>query len=266
MNHHSELEPLRATLATFPGVLAIALGGSRTIACDDARSDFDLYVYAAAEPNISDRIALADRFGRPNPREIGQSPWEPGDEWILQDSGTVVDLMFRTPAWIEDRLAAVLQRYEAQTGYTTCFWHNVLHSEILHDPTGWFARLQSGSRVSFPDGLRRAIFRKNLPLLGGSISSYTVQIRNAIARSDGVSVNHRVAAYLASAFDVVFALNWQPHPGEKRLIEACEKHCARLPEHFRESVTEITRLSPDSTSEQMDALEGLANALADMAR
>jgi hypothetical protein len=38
-------------------------------------------------------------------------------------------------------------------------------------------------------------------------------------------MNHRLAALLASAFDVLFALNRVPHPGEKRLLELA----ARLP-------------------------------------
>jgi hypothetical protein len=44
------------------------------------------------------------------------------------------------------------------------------------------------------------------------------QIAAAIRRNDTVSINHRVAAWLASYFDIIFAVNSRFHPGEKRLL------------------------------------------------
>ena len=44
-----------------------------------------------------------------------------------------------------------------------------------------------------------------------------------------VSINHRVAALLASYFDVLFALNHIPNPGEKRLLKTASERCARVP-------------------------------------
>ncbi|MDE5893740.1 MAG: hypothetical protein K2H45_12535 [Acetatifactor sp.] len=55
-------------------------------------------------------------------------------------------------------------------------------------------------------------------------------------RRDLVSINHRVTEFLASYFDLLFALNGITHPGEKRLIELCRKNCAILPENFEENL------------------------------
>ena len=47
-----------------------------------------------------------------------------------------------------------------------------------------------------------------------------------------MSVNHRVTEFLASYFDIIFALNEIKHPGEKRMQEICSKECKILPNNF----------------------------------
>ena len=66
--------------------------------------------------------------------------------------------------------------------------------------------------------------------------AYRVQIDKAVKRRDLVSMNHRVSAFMESYFDILFALNKQTHPGEKRLIELCKANCAILPENFEENL------------------------------
>ena len=55
-------------------------------------------------------------------------------------------------------------------------------------------------------------------------------------RGDKISVNHRVTEFLASYFDILFALNKKTHPGEKRLKELCVKELKILPEDFEENL------------------------------
>ncbi len=64
-------------------------------------------------------------------------------------------------------------------------------------------------------------------------------MEKAARRGDLVSVNHRVAALLASYFDVVFAANGVLHPGEKRLLEQAGRLCASLPQKMAAQVTAV---------------------------
>ena len=50
-----------------------------------------------------------------------------------------------------------------------------------------------------------------------------------------MSLNHRVAAWLSSYFDILFAANRRFHPGEKRLL-AYAKELPSLPESMIEDV------------------------------
>jgi catechol 2,3-dioxygenase-like lactoylglutathione lyase family enzyme len=204
-------------------VVAVALAGSRGAGLQDAGSDVDLYVYALGEVPLEFRRELGGAGA-----EIANRFWEPGDEWVDAASGLHFDIMYRSPSWIEDQLDRVLVRHEASLGYTTCFWYNIIHSRAIVDPRGWYAALQQRARVPYPEGLRRAIVEKNLPVLRRNHSSYRAQIARALERNDLVSRQHRVTALLASVFDIAFALELQPHPGEKRLLDYLPKALAEL--------------------------------------
>jgi catechol 2,3-dioxygenase-like lactoylglutathione lyase family enzyme len=214
-------------------VVAVALGGSRSTGLADPESDFDLYVYTRSELDLGVRTEIARASSIR--AEVDNRFWEPGDEWHDQ-SGVHLDVMFRSMGWIEDRLVQVLDRHEASVGYSTCFWANVLHARVLFDRDGWFARLQERARAPYPDELRSAIIAKNWPILRSTLSSYRHQLERAVDRGDLVSIQHRVSATLASYFDIVFALNRQPHPGEKRLIDWVEAQCPLRPVRCREQV------------------------------
>ncbi|MBN1919845.1 MAG: DUF4037 domain-containing protein [Anaerolineae bacterium] len=210
--------------------MAVTLAGSRTAELTDASSDYDLYVYSTAEivPAVRRELALnfADRL------EIDNRFWEPGDEWQDSVTGLHVDIMYRLPEWIEAQLTRVLEHHEASVGYSTCFWYNVRVSRILFDREGWFRNLQVRAEAPYPEILRRAIVAKNWPILRNTHSSYVYQLTSAVARNDRVSINHRIAALLASYFDILCAVNRLPHPGEKRLVQFVQRHCTKLPEEM----------------------------------
>ena len=73
-------------------------------------------------------------------------------------------------------------------------------------------------------------------------SCYLKQIRTAVVRVDPVSLNHRVAAWLASYFDILFAINGRFHPGEKRLLIYAEE-LPILPERALSDVGDLCALA-----------------------
>jgi hypothetical protein len=125
--------------------------------------------------------------------------------------------------------------------------------------------LQRDANRPYPEELVRAIVAKNHPILRRSASSYRYQLERVVARGDVVSVNHRVAALLASYFDILFAVNRLPHPGEKRLVETALEQCDRVPEgmdrQVRELIAAVSR-GGQGVVESADALiEGLDGLL-----
>ncbi|MCB9134193.1 MAG: DUF4037 domain-containing protein [Anaerolineales bacterium] len=245
--------------AALPQVEAVTLAGSQTSGVADSGSDIDLYVYLIADLPVSERRRIASTESR-DP-EVDNQFWESGDEWVDAPSGVHVDVMFRSTAWIEEQLDRVLNRCQASVGYSTCFWDNVLVSRALFDRYGWFAGVQESARKPYPDELRRAIVAKNYPILRGTHSSYLYQISRAVSRGDWVSVNHRIAALLASVFDILSAVNRLPHPGEKRLLAIVEARCAKVPEGFSEQVNALVKGDGNLVEGVKDLLNGLDQLL-----
>jgi hypothetical protein len=246
---------LAARYGRLPAVEAVAMAGSQTYLLPDAESDLDLCVYSRGDVPLNERQIIADDLGRDV--EVGNCFWEPGDEWVDVDSGIHMDVMFRRVDWIEAQLERVLDRCEASVGYSTCFWHNVRSSRMLFDRQGWYAALQVKAQRPYPEQLRRAVVAKNYPVLRDNLSSYGHQIDIAVRRNDRVSVNHRVAALLASYFDILFAVNRLPHPGEKRLVQIAEARCTLLPESMKARVEALV----GAVSLPEDGLLNAVNAL-----
>lgn len=221
----------------LPQVEAVVLAGSHTTQVTGPGSDIDLYVYWHADIPIEARREIAETSA--THVEVNNQFWEPGDEWIDEATGIHVDVMFRKTRWIEEQLERVLERHEASIGYSTCFWHNVLTSNPLFDENGWFATLQTWARQPYPDELRHCIVAKNYPILRDTVSSYLYQLRNAVRRCDKISLNHRIAALLASYFDIIFAVNRLPHPGEKRILQIVKAQCKELPQEIENQVNNL---------------------------
>ncbi|MBC6418337.1 MAG: DUF4037 domain-containing protein [Prochloron sp. SP5CPC1] len=237
------IAPLASTLAdrfaVLPQTIAIVLAGSQSNGAADAKSDYDFYVYSDREISVADPFGIAQEFA--DHAEINNQFWEPGDEWIDRDTGFHIDIMYRDPNWSEGQLERLLKEYQASVGYSTCFWWNILTSIPLYDPKGWFQQLQTKVNQPYPKALQQAIIAKNYPILRQNQSSYLHQIELALDRQDIVSVTHRISALLASYFDIIFAVNEVPHPGEKRLVSQVNTLCKKQPEAIALQINNITQ-------------------------
>lgn len=213
----------------LPQVEAIALGGSRSTGRNDEKSDYDVYIYITGSIAEEDRKNILKKYCQY--MEIGNSFWELEDDVTLKD-GIDMDVIYRDMASFESMVSKVVTDCVPQNGYTTCMWHNLITSRILLDKNGKLKLLQEKFKIPYPEKLKENIISNNLKLLSGMLPSFDTQIQKAENRADFVSVNHRVTEFLASYFDIIFALNEMPHPGEKRMQSICAKECKLLPNNF----------------------------------
>lgn len=224
-----DVNKLFEELGALPQVEAIALGGSRATGRQDERSDHDVYVYVTGAVDAAARRSVLDKYC--SYMEIGNTFWELEDDVTLKD-GVDMDIIYRDMDDFEKMVSSVVVGCSAWNGYTTCMWHNLITSKIVLDKQGKLLKLQNKFSVPYPQELKHNIISNNMKLLSGMLPSFDLQIKKAESRGDLVSVNHRVAEFLASYFDVIFALNEMTHPGEKRMQSICSKECKILPADF----------------------------------
>lgn len=236
------------------------MAGSFTAGTGDDRSDIDLYLYLNAELPAEDRKEAVSQLS--SDFEIDNRFWETEDCFVVKETGIKVELMYRGLDWMRGQLERVLDRCEGSVGFSTCFVHNYLTSRILFDRDGSLAALRRQYDRPYPEALITAILAKNRPLLKECSSSFYAQIALAVSRDDWISVNHRTAAFLASYFDILFALNRLWHPGEKKLMRLALRDCARLPYDFEGDIAAVLRHTVDAGI--LEALDTLIRHLEEL--
>lgn len=232
------VEQLFHELSTIPGVEAIALGGSRAGTHYDDKSDYDIYLYCTAPVSEDIRRSILRKYC--SYVEYGNQFWETEDNGTL-NNGIDFDLLLRNLDDFTAGIARVVEQYQPCNAYTTCMWHNLVTCKIIFDRNGRLTAAKERFTVPYPDQLKKNIIDRGWRLLRTSMPAYELQIRKAATRGDLVSVNHRVAAFLETYFDVLFALNRKTHPGEKRLMQLCLESCEVLPKDFENNIQALFR-------------------------
>ena len=216
-------------------VEAIVLGGSRAGENYDKDSDYDVYVYLTAPINEKVRKDILNQYC--SYMEIGNQFWELEDDCVLKN-GIEIELIYRSLDRFDKELENVVLNHQAQNSYTTCMWYNLMHSKILYDKEERYAQLQSKYHLPYPTELKRNIIHKQMLLLEQGMPAFSKQIQKAIKRQDLLSMNHRSSEFFASYFDLLFALNEQLHPGEKRMLQFSKERCTHLPKDFEGNIQE----------------------------
>ena len=164
--------------------------------------------------------------------------------------------MYWNCGWCEGLLNDIWKNGQAWNGYTTAFLYTLKNFLIVYDPQQWLANLQQCLDSPYPQELKRNIIRRNMMLLCDKpFSSYKSQIVSAVKKNDFISINHRIAAFIASYFDIIFAVNELLHPGEKRLVQFAEKNCKILPDNFSGNLAELAFADRNNTSAIPEVLE-----------
>lgn len=247
-------EKLIEELSCLDAVEAIALGGSRAGETYDASSDYDVYLYCTGPVDESLRREILSKYC--SIIELGNQFWELEDNCRLLN-GVEIDILYRDLDSFTADVASVVEQYQARNGYTTCMWHNLRSCKILYDRDGRLAEAKQRFSVPYPAQLKANIIDRGWKLLRSSMPAYELQIKKALSRQDLVSINHRTAAFLESYFDVIFALNEQTHPGEKRLMSICLDTCNVLPADFEKNLNALFShlfTQPESVPEDLDRI------------
>ena len=156
------IQELYKEFSQLKQVEAIALGGSRAGQDYDQNSDYDVYIYLNSPIDEETRQIILSNYC--SYMEIGNQFWELEDDCIL-NNGIQIELIYRSLESFEQELNSTVFQHQAQNAYTTCMWHNLLHSKILYDPNGRYTSLQRAYQIPYPQELKKHIIEKQLLLL-----------------------------------------------------------------------------------------------------
>ena len=251
---NKELNDFINALCNIDGIQALALGGSRTTERTDEKSDYDFYLYSENGIDQDTRRKILSKHCKYF--EIGNNYWELEDNGQL-NCGIDFDIIYRNSQQFVKTVADVVENYNAYNGFTTCLWHNVLNSEIIFDKDDMFKKIKERFSIPYPQKLKENIIKRNMALLSDSVISYDKQIMKSIYRKDLINLNNRISAFLASYFDIIFAVNELPNPGEKRIMEICLNKCKVLPNGFERNVNSLIQNMNNNESKILETIKNI---------
>lgn len=245
------LNEIIETYKSFPVVKSIAIGGSTSAQTSDNSSDIDVYIFLENDIPVVERENFIKKYS--SNYDVGCEYFGSGDEYFVDKMNQQLDCMYWNTIWFENIIDNVWIKHYPSNGYTTAFLYTLSVCKIIYDKDNWLSGLKQKINTSYPLELKQNIIERNMRLMKDKpFASYYEQIAKAIMRNDIVSINHRISAFLASYFDVLFAENELLHPGEKRLIQYAKNNCKILPNNFEENINNLLSQPNNATLKILD--------------
>ena len=237
----------------FEQVEAIAIGGSSAAKTSDKISDLDIYIFVSQDIPTDKRLEIVKTVS--SKYEVGGEYFGAGDEYLVDKLGVQYDVMFWNTNWFKETIKNIWEKHYPSNGYTTCFLYTLKNFQIIFEKNNLLTELKQKINSPYPQELKNNIIKRNIMLLKDKpFASYYEQIKKAMEREDIVSVNHRIAAFLASYFDIIFAKNELLHPGEKRLIKYAKSNCKILPDDFENNINQLLQQPNSETLKILDSM------------
>jgi hypothetical protein len=223
------LECVSLALAAVPGIVAVALGGSRATGAAHAASDTDIGLYFSERAGLDvGRLlkvvqGLVDDPGAAKLTEVGGwGPWIVGGGWLTV-AGQKVDLLYRPIESVEKvirdcREGRVGMDYQPghPHGFCSAIWMGeVALCRPLRDPEGVLARLKVMT-APYPDKLREAVIR----CFQWEVLFSIENAQTAVPKGDQSYIAGCAFRSLACAAQVLFALNRNYLINEKGALAA----------------------------------------------
>lgn len=157
--------------------------------------------------------------------------------------------MYWNKNWFNEVFENTWIKHYPSNGYSTAFLFTLNNFQIIYDREDWLTNLQRKIKTTkYPQELKNNIIKRNMMLMKDKpFASYYEQIEKAIKRNDDISFNHRISVFLASYFDIIFAINELLHPGKKRLIQYAKNNCKILPKNFEKNINQLLTYSKNKT-------------------
>ena len=238
-----ELLPLVRAFAAGP--YGVALGGSHAKGSGDAHSDVDVYLFAdAVVPAARRREIVTGALGAASEAVSwgADEPWVQGGTDFAH-AGVKVEVWLRSAREVERAVAASLRgevRREHVGWAVMGFFDHVVLADlramrIVEDPDGILARWKEQVR-EYPEPLRRALLGRFMR--EAAFWPENFHYRTAVERGDVIYASGIAQQVAHALVQVLFALNRELFPGEKKLARALDA----LP------------LRPDALSGRLEAL------------
>lgn len=234
INVNEILHRLIAEFQSIEQVTAIAMAGSKFSNYQDDLSDININIYYTEFIPSETRNQILMKFSES--MELDCPGEVQTDHCLLRDFPIELDLCYLDIEEIEKQLITVINEACVTRYNSTRIAYFVHYSNIVFDRHQQLSTLKQKYTSQYPDLLRQKIVQIQYPLLKSNSKSYYISFERALERRDRIHISSLLNDYLKSYLDLLFAINRQFYPIEKRIIQIMEESCPLIPNLMKEHI------------------------------